>query len=159
VASPELGATASVTTTVTLTNFYDPRNLITAGGAVRDPFFSFIEDNGSGGVTVSTITDDASTVLAVDGVNDVLAQVFFEVPPDALGEFAVQLGSASVLVDGNAAAVPFTFTPGTIRVLDPSEIPAVSAWGVIVLSLLIVTAGSSVFAKRRGIARPRRTQC
>lgn len=147
-ATPQSGAVGTVTANVALTNFYDPQNLITAAGAVRDPFFSFIEDNGSGGVTVSTITQDASTVVAMDGVNDVLAQVFFDVPADALGDFAVQLGSASVLVDGNAAAVPFTFTPGTIRVLDPSDIPAVSEWGMIVLSLLVVTAGSVVVGQR-----------
>lgn len=149
-AMPQSGAVGGVTASVALTNFFDQQNLITAGGAVRDPLFSFIEDNGSGGGTVSTITQDASAVLAVDGVNDVLAQVFFDIPPDALGEFAVQLGSASVLVDGNAAAVPFTFAPGTIRVLDPSEIPAVSEWGTVVLSLLMLTAGTIVFVKQRG---------
>jgi hypothetical protein len=147
-AATQSGAVGSVTANVALTNFFDQQNLISAGGAVRDPLFSFIEDNGGGGVTVSTITDDASNVVAVDGVNDVLAEVFFDVAPDALGDFAVELGSATVLVDANVAAVPFTFTPGTIRVLDPATIPAVSEWGMVVLSLLILTAGSIVFIKR-----------
>jgi hypothetical protein len=148
----QVGATGAMTANVSATNFYDQRNIFTAGGAMRDPFFSTIEDNGSGGVSVTTITADFSTVLAVDNVNDVLAQVFFDVPEDALGDFTIALGAASILVDGNASPVPFAFTPGTIRVLNPNEIPAVSEWGVIVLSLLIATAGSVVFAMRRGVA-------
>jgi hypothetical protein len=55
--------------------------------------------------------------------------------------------------------VPFTFTPGTIRVLDPATIPAVSEWGMVALSLLIVTAGTVVFVKRRGVAGSKVGQC
>jgi len=47
-------------------------------------------------------------------------------------------------------AVSFSFTPGTIRVLDPATIPTVSEWGMIVMSLLLVAAGCVVFAKRGG---------
>ena len=126
----DVGAVGSVTADVTSTNFFDAQNLITAcppaicpTGAMRDPLFSVIADNGSGGVTIDTVTADFSTVLAVDGVNDVLAQVFFDVPSDALGDFTVQLGSSSTLIDANAVAVSFSFTPGTIRVLDPATIP------------------------------------
>jgi hypothetical protein len=147
---PQSGSTGTLTANVAATNFFDARNLITAGGAMRDPFFSVIQDNGGGGVSVTTITSDLSTVLAVDNVNDVLAQVFFDVPQDALGDFTIELASGSVLVDGNAASIPFTFTPGTIRVT--TSIPAVSEWGVIVLSLLIASAGSVVLAKRHGVA-------
>jgi hypothetical protein len=154
-ATPQSGAIGDVSANVAQTNFYDQQNVITAAGAVRDPFFSLIEDNGSGGVTVSTITQDASTVVAVDGVNDVLAQVFFDVPPDALGDFTIQLGSASVLVDGNVAAVPFTFTPGTIRVLDPATIPAASEWGLMVLSLFLLSTGSAMVVLRREGAGPK----
>jgi hypothetical protein len=139
-----------VTANVSATNFYDQRNIFTAGGTMRDPFFSMIDDNGSGGVSVTTITADFSTVLAVDNVNDVLAQVFFDVPQDALGDFTIELGSASVLVDGNAAPVPFAFTPGTIQVSN--SIPAVSEWGMIVLSLSVLAAGCVVFVKRHGVA-------
>ena len=144
----QTGATGSVTANVAMTNFFDIRNLITSGGAMRDPFFSTIEDNGSG-VSVTTITSDLSTVQAVDNVNDVLAQVFFDVPQEALGDFSIELASGSVLVDGNAATVPFAFTPGTIHVMNP--IPAVSVWGMIVLGHLVVTAGSVVFKKRARI--------
>ena len=88
----DAGAAGSVTADPASTNFFDQRNLITAGGATRDPLFSVIQDNGSGGVTVDTVTADFSAVLAVDDMNDVLAQVFFDVPLDALGDFTIQLG-------------------------------------------------------------------
>ena len=154
---PQSGSLGTVTANVSATNFYDVRNLISAGGAMRDPFFSVIQDNGGGGVSVTTITSDLSTVQAVDKVNDVLAQVFFDVPQDALGDFSIELGSGSVLVDGNAATVPFSFTPGTIRVTN--SIPAVSEWGMMVLSLLVVTAGCVVFVRRCGVAESEEGQC
>jgi len=144
---PEPAAVGTVTANVGLTNFFDQQNLITASGATRDPFFSVIADNGNGGVSVTTNTDDFSTVLAIDDVNDVLAQVFFDVPQDALGDFTVQLNAQSVLLDGNIASVSFVSTPGTIRVLDPPPIPTVSEWGMIVMSLLLVAAGCVVFTK------------
>ena len=153
---PQSGSTGTVTANVSMTNFYDVRNLITAGGAMRDPFFSVIQDNGSG-VSVTTITSDLSTVQAVDNVNDVLAQVFFDVPPDALGDFTIELASGSVLVDGNAATVPFAFTPGTISVTN--SIPAVSEWGMMVLGLFVVTAGCVVLVKRRGVVESEVGQC
>lgn len=153
----DAGAVGSVTANVGLTNFFDAQNLITAcppavcpTGAIRDSFFSVIADNGSGGVTIDTLTADCSTVLAVDDVNDVLAQVFFDVPLDALGDFTIRLGSSSTLIDANAVAVSFAFTPGTIRVLDPASIPTVSEWGMIVMSVLLIAAGCVVFAKRGG---------
>jgi len=146
---PQSGSMGTVPANVPATNFFDARNLITAGGAMRDPFFSVIQDNGNGGVSVTTITSDLSTVQAVDNVNDVLAQVLFDVPQDALGDFSIELASGSVLVDGNAASVPFAFTPGTIHVMNP--IPAVSEWSMMVLALLVVTAGCLVFVKRARI--------
>ena len=100
-------------------------------------------------MTIDTVTADFSTVLAVDDINDVLAQVFFDVPSDALGDFTIQLGSSSTLIDGNAAPVSFAFTPAMITVLDPS-VPTVSDWGMIVMSVLLVAAGCVVFAKRGG---------
>jgi hypothetical protein len=154
---PQSDATGTVMANVSATNFFDARNLITAGGAMRDPFFSVIQDNGNGGVSVTTITSDLSTVQAVDDVNDVLAQVFFDVPQDALGDFTIELSSGSVLVDGNAASIPYTFTPGTIRVTN--SIPAVSEWGVVVLGLLVMTAGSVIFAQWHGAAGSRVGQC
>ncbi len=75
------------------TNFYDIRNLITAGGAMRDPFFSVIQDNGSGGVSVTTITSDLSTV------NYKISCCIFDFEPDGavgfpdLGSFLQEMKS------------------------------------------------------------------
>jgi IPTL-CTERM motif len=155
----EAGAVGLVPASATSTNFFDAQNLISAcpvaicpTGAIRDPFFSVIADNGSGGVTIDTVTDDFSTVLAFDNVNDVLAEVFFDAPLDAIGDFTIQLGSSSTLIDGNAASVSFAFTPGTIRVLDPATVPTVSEWGMIMMSVLLVVAGCVMLARRGGDA-------
>jgi len=149
-ASP--GAIGSLVLDVSGTNFFDSRNVITAGGSTRDPLFSVIESDGAGGLSITALTDDLSTVLAVDNVNDVLAEVLFDVPPGAEGEFVVTLGSGSALSDMNGAAIPFTFLPGTIRVFNPAEVPVVSEWGMIVMILLLVVAGWVVLARRAYIA-------
>jgi len=138
----EPGVMGTVTANVAATNFYDVQNLITAGGATRDPFFSVIQGSEGGGVSLSTMTEDLSTVLAMDGVNDVLAQVVFDVSEDAHGDFTIQLTASSVLADSNFDSVPFTFAPATIRTLNPALVPATSDWGMAVLALLTVTAGS-----------------
>ena len=94
------------------------------------------------------MTDALSTVLAVDGVNDVLAEVVFDVPPDTEGEFLLTLGATSAISDGNGSPIPFTFIPATVRVFDPAEVPTVSEWGMIVMSVLLVAAGWTVLARR-----------
>jgi len=101
----EPGTMGTVTANVAATNFYDVQNLITAGGVNRDPFFSVIQGSEGGGVSLSTMTGDLSTVLAVDGVNDVLAQVVFDVSEDAHGDFTIQLTASSVLADSNFDSV------------------------------------------------------
>jgi len=113
---PNAGAVGAVSANVGLTNFYDAQNLITAGGAVRDPFFSDISGTAEG-VFITTNTDDLSTVTAVDGINDVLAQVYFDISADALGDFAIELGDATALSDGAGFPVSFEYTPATIRVV------------------------------------------
>lgn len=163
--TPLLGYTLDVTATasaetigtlvpnVSATNFFDTRNVITAGGATRDPIFSVIESDGSSVISITTLTDDLSTVLAVDGVNDVFAEVVFDVSPDAEGEFLLTLGAASAISDGNGVAIPFTFIPGTVRVFDPAKIPTVSEWGIIVMSVLLIATGWIVLARNdRAIA-------
>lgn len=112
---PKLGAIGSVAADVTATNFFDDRNLITAAGETRDPFFSLIQDGGNGGIFINTITEDNSTVVAVDNVNDVLAEVFIQVSSDACGDFELVLGAASALSDGNAIAIPYSYTNGIVR--------------------------------------------
>lgn len=148
---PGPDARGTVTADVAGTNFYDVQNVITAGGATRDPFFSVIQDSGDGGVFVNTITDDNSTVLAVDNVNDVLAEVVLNVSGAACGDFTIQLGQSSALSDGDGFPVAFAFVPGTIAV-HPC-IPTLSHWGMITLTLVLVTAATIAIGKRGAVSR------
>lgn len=150
---PQGGAIGSVTGNVALTNFDLARNLITGGPspcAGLHPVFSVIQDGGGGSVFVNTLTDDLSTCLAADGVNDVLAEVFFDASVDAVGTFSIELGIASALSDGNAQAVPFAFTPGEITVEMAPPIPTASQWAVVVLSLGLLILGTVLFRHRLG---------
>lgn len=131
---PLAGSVGTVDVDLLSTNFFDARNLITAGGRVRDPTFSDIIDTGDGGVFITTNTDDNSTVLPIVGVNDVLAEVVFSVSPDALGDFSIELGEGSALSDGNAFPIDFTFTPGIISVIpEPSSLSMLLFLGVYLL--------------------------
>jgi len=116
------------------TNFFPDRNLILAGGAELDPLFSVIQDNGSGGVFVSTNTADFSAILPVAGVNDVLAEVVFVASADALGDFVFDLGPATALSDASGFPVDFTSQTLTIRV-----IPAPMSAGVLSIAALATT--------------------
>lgn len=114
---PPEGAVGSVTANVPTTNFYNGiQNVIAEGGAELHPDFSVILDLGDGGVFVNAITADNSTVIAIDDVNDVLTQVFFDTSADACGDFIMQLGPASALSDGDAFPIPFGFESGMVRV-------------------------------------------
>ena len=124
-------AVGNLSVNIDLTNFFDDRNLISAGGAVRDPLFSDIVNTGDGGAFITTNTTGGSTVLVVAGVNDVLAQVFFDVSPDAFGDFTIELGPASAV-----GAVDFDYTPHTFTVVpEPS-------------TLLLCLAGVAVVRRR-----------
>ena len=125
-------AVGNLSVNIDLTNFFDDRNLISAGGAVRDPLFSDIVNTGDGGAFITTNTTGGSTVLVVAGVNDVLAQVFFDVSPDAFGDFTIELGPASTI-----GTTDFDFTPHTFTVVpEPS-------------TLLLCLAGVAVVRRRR----------
>ena len=129
---PDADAVGILSANIDLTNFFDDQNLITAGGAIRDPIFSDIMGVGDGGVFITANTQDGSTVLAVLGVNDVLAQVFFDVSPDAFGDFTIELGPASAI-----GTADFDFTPRTFTVVpEPS-------------TLLLCLAGVAVVRWRR----------
>ncbi|MBI1827248.1 MAG: hypothetical protein HY287_03600 [Planctomycetes bacterium] len=144
----------SVTANIASTNFYDVRNLFTAGGKTRDPLFSVILDGSDGGVFVNTITSDDSTVLAVDGVNDALAQVVLNTSADACGIWEIKLGQATALSDANGSPVTYNFASGFVIVTDgvtctaPTSIPAVSEWGEAILILLLLAAGTIVVRSR-----------
>jgi len=108
VSSPEIGG-GGVVIDPSASSFFDERNVIAAGGAARDPFFSVIEADGSGGAFVSTNTDDASTVQAVEGVNDVLFEMVVDIAPDAApGDYTYELGGGTALSDADGFAIPFT---------------------------------------------------
>ncbi len=147
---PDPSSRGALTVNTSTTNFFDSRNLITAGGATRDPFFSVIQDNGVSGVFVNTITDDDSTVLALDGVNDVLVQVMLQASADACGPFSIELGNASALSDGSAQAIPYSFSSPIFLVNNGPQcnVPAASDWGLLVFALLVATSGTCVFQRR-----------
>jgi hypothetical protein len=130
---PEAGASGLLSANIDLTNFFDSQNLITAAGATRDPLFSDIMGTNNGGVFITTNAQSGETVLAEEGVNDVLAQVFFDVSADAFGEFTVELGPASTVGTVDFEYVPHTFTV----VPEPS-------------TLFICLAGVAAIRKRRG---------
>jgi hypothetical protein len=148
----EPSASGTVTADINATNFYDTRNIITAGGAVRDPMFSIIGSDDDGGVVVTTVTENLSTVTALDGINDVLVQVMVNVSHPAAGDFTIGLREGSVLVDGNGSSVPFVFAPGTIHVWDASVVPTVSSWGVVLLTLGLLIGGTIACTRRVPLA-------
>lgn len=113
---PLLGATGTVSVETATTNFYDPRNLITAGGLVRDPDFSVILPTPTGGVFINTITEIGS-VMATPSVNDALAQVYFTASPDAAGDFQVILTDATALADEFGSPVEYDFTGAVIHLI------------------------------------------
>ena len=126
------GSSGSVSANVELTNFFDEANLITAGGVERHPFSSQILGSSEGGVFISTNTIDLTTVLARSDENDVLAQVFFDVSPDARGDFEMILGPASAL-SGAGVSVPLSFESAVIHVVpEPSSLAllVLAAWPV-----------------------------
>lgn len=129
------GATGMLTVDTAATNFFEPRNLITAGGAIRDPIFSLIQSTAEGAF-ISTNTADLSTVAAESGINDVLAQVFFIASGDAIGDFEVRFGGGTALSDGQG--FPVEHTTQTLRV---TVIPTPGAIGLLL--------GAAVYHRRR----------
>lgn len=125
---------SSVGVDLDATNFFPGRNFILAGGGTLDPSFSVIQDNGSGGVFISTNTADLSAILAAAGVNDVLAEVVFTAGADALGDFVFEVGPATALSDTGGFPVDYVSETLTIRV-----IPAPMAVGVLGIAALATT--------------------
>ncbi|MCG8407756.1 MAG: hypothetical protein MI923_21360 [Phycisphaerales bacterium] len=136
--TPDINALGTIESDLMATNFFDSENLITAAGLVRDPIFSQIVDPGDGGVFITTNTADLSTVIAVSGVNDALAEVVFRAPEDALGRFIVDLGPASFLSDENVNAVSFDYDPVTLNVIPEPQ-----------SSLLCCLVFAAIAARRR----------
>lgn len=128
--SDSIGA---ITIDAVQTNFFESRNLIVAGGGMLDPVFSTITDDGAGGVVINANTPDLSTVVPMDGVNDVLAEVVFTIPDDALGEFVFSLGASSVLADAAGGAVPFESSDLLISVVPT---PGVGVFALVGCSMV-----------------------
>ena len=89
-------------------NFFDDKNFITAAGGTRDPIFSVMIADGSGGAFISSNTNDGSVFLAQAGINDVLAEIVFDISADASGRFVFDLGPGSALSDATGFPVSFT---------------------------------------------------
>lgn len=124
-AIPGAGSTGSVSAVLLETSFLSSLNLIDAApeNPPVDPLFTVILPWNPDGVFLSTNTADGSTVLASDGVNDVLAKVAFKSTSDAAGTFQLQLGPATALADGNGFPVSFAFSGGQINVEGELEDP------------------------------------
>jgi len=119
--------------------FLDDRNLITAGGAVRDSVFSSILGQPDGGVFVTAITEDLSTVISTPGVNDALARIAIAISPDAFGDFHVSVGEGTALSDAEGFPVPFDSESVTITVIpEPHSL------------ILMMAAAALCISRRRG---------
>ena len=108
--------TGSLVPNVSLTNFFDAQNLITAGGATRDPLFSVIQGAADGGVFASTNTSDASAILPVTGVNDVLIELVLDAGANASGEFRVEFGPGTAFAGANGQPVPLALSSASVVV-------------------------------------------
>ena len=128
----------SVTADAGLTNFFPSQNLIEQDpDDSLAPFpFSFIVPAVDGGVLVNAFSNSFGTVdLAIDGVSDVLAQVFFDVSEDALGRFVISLGPDTSLGDENLDGVEFTSIPLEV-VARPIPAPGAALLALVGMSML-----------------------
>ena len=94
-------------------------------------------DPGDDGVFINGISNSLQNVdLAVDGVSDALAQVVFNVPLNALGQFEISFGkgtSIGTFVDDDIEPVDFTYDTLVIEVVpEPAsfvlQLLAIAAW-------------------------------
>ena len=126
--SPSASGTLSIDTTAT--NFFDLRNLITAGGLMRDPVFSTIAGRPTGAFVSTNVLGDG-LVTATQGVNDVLAELVFRASPDAEGTFEVRLTDGSALSDGMGFGVPFDALTLSINVVPQPVAPMLLIAGIV----------------------------
>lgn len=131
--TPLAGAVGSLTGNAGLSNFYPPRNLIEKDPTeTLHPLFSVIAPQVDGGLFVNAQSFSGLPVdLALPGYSDVLAQVYFNVPANALGSFQISLGSATTLFDGSHAV------PYDADVLNVEVVPEPTGWVVSALGTLL----------------------
>ena len=129
----------TITANAAMTNFYLIQNLIEQDpDQSLAPFpVSFITAQMDGGVLINAFSDDFETVdPAIDGVSDVLAQVFFDVSEDALGQFVISLDLAGTsLGDAELDGVDFTSIPLEI-VAEPIPAPGAAMLALLGMSMV-----------------------
>ncbi len=86
------------------------------------------------------------------GIDTYAGTLVLEVPPDASGTFTVGFRSGALetfLLDSAHEPIGLAaLVPAQIIVSAPEEIPTLSAWGMVGMSLLLLTAGTLVYTHR-----------
>ncbi|MEK6677121.1 MAG: PEP-CTERM sorting domain-containing protein [Planctomycetota bacterium] len=118
--APEPGAVGGLRPNVALSNFFPEKNLITRGGGFLHPVFSLIQESRDAGLFINAQELRLRPVTtASPGINDVLAQLVFDVLPGSNGLFTIGFGPFTVLVDGAFDAVPFNAATFQLFVPEP----------------------------------------
>lgn len=104
--------------------------------------------------TIQCGTNAFASSVPDPGIPKYLATYVLQVPADAVGTFTVGLNlepGISVALDGSGELIePLNVIPILITVeTDPPGIPTASEWGIVAMSLLLLTAGTIVFMPRR----------
>ncbi len=117
-------------------NFDAGENVIAKGGGTLNPFIKYLT-NSNRNIFFSAFNSDAGTpvALAKPG-HDTLAEIVFNVSPDAEGTFGIQLGSLTELYDRQLDAIPIT-TP-TPSILEWQIVPEPTCLSVLLLGSLLV---------------------
>jgi len=151
--TPQPGATGTVKfdleTTIdpATTNLYLPKNLIAAYPAPLDPVFTVIWPDGASGVFINANIDFFSRaapdfVTVTPNINDVLVELVFDASAEATGTFAITLGPATALSDGDGFAVPFSWAGGTITIdTTPAPSPDLNGDGQVSAADLAILLG------------------
>lgn len=103
--------------------------------------FSFSE-------TINGSVDDNGTYLSATlTFAGALVSIPVQASSDAQGVWDLQLSTS--VGDSGWEKVVTTFSPGTITVTPNPDIPTVSQWGMAVLTLLVLTAGTLILHRER----------
>lgn len=114
------GTFGEVTGNAELSNFFEQQNLIVQGGGTLHPLLSIIIEPGDGGLFVNGVNSLPIPVdLAQPGVNDILAELFFDTTATTQGNFMFDLGPGSVLSHVPKEELPFQVIPKRVEVIIP----------------------------------------